>query len=258
MDLRSKNNIEKFTDKATTYARYRPPYARKLYDYLFTKIDLSPRTVIADVGAGTGLFTKGLLERGCKVVGIEPNAAMRAEFESCMGGLKGYKLVDGTDEDTHLPDHCIDMITVAQAFHWFDQERFLAEAGRILKPYGQLALVWNMQDSELPLFKDIIAVNSKHCPEFVGFSEGVDYKNPHEFDSVFMPAAVEYMVFPNDVLLTKEQFMGKQLSASFVPPVGTAEYKEYYNAISDLFIRYSNAGKIIVPFKTVCYVGTMR
>ena len=254
----TQHNIEKFTDKAVGYAKFRPPYARAFYDYLFTKIDVSAKTIIADIGAGTGLFSKGLLDRGCKVVCIEPNVAMRIELENYLGGMSGYKIVDGTAEDTRLPNDSCDMITVAQAFHWFDRERFLIEAARILKPYGKLALVWNMQDTDIPMFRELAEINRRHCPEFVGFSGGVDYKNPNEFDKVFLPGSVEYKVFNNDIFLTKEQFMGRLLSASFVPVVNTTEYKTYYNAISDLFIRHSVAGNITVPLKTVSYVGLIR
>ncbi|MCL2540449.1 MAG: class I SAM-dependent methyltransferase [Firmicutes bacterium] len=254
----NKENIEKFTDKAVGFAKYRPPYATAFFKYLLTKVNDAGNTVVADIGAGTGLFSKGLLDHGFKVVCIEPNAAMRLEASVYLSEQKGFKIIDGAAEFTNLPADRFDIVTAAQAFHLVNREAFLAEAERILKPYGKLALVWHMQDTDIALFKEIAEINHQFCAKFKGFAEGVDYKNPDEFNEMFMPGEVEYKLFDNSILLTREQFMGWIMAASFVPPVNSCEHKTYYNAISDLFIRHSVAGKITVPLKTVSYVGIIR
>jgi ubiquinone/menaquinone biosynthesis C-methylase UbiE len=98
--------------------------------------------IAADIGAGTGISSRLLAERGISVIAIEPNTEMRQ-------AAKSHELVEfreGTAEVTNLPDASVDLVTCFQSFHWFNPETSLLEFHRILKPSGQLALVWNNRD----------------------------------------------------------------------------------------------------------------
>ena len=95
---------------------------------------------MADIGAGTGIFTACLAKRFKEVTGIEPNEEMRSRF---MAALPQIPCLAGSGEASGLPERSVDLITVAQAFHWLDEEKFKAEACRILRPGGKVAIIWN-------------------------------------------------------------------------------------------------------------------
>src|SRR4030095_4583501 len=106
---------------------------------------------VADVGAGTGLLTRGLLARGFDVVAVEPNPAMREACDRYCAAFDRYRSVEGTGESMPLPAASIDLITAAQAFHWFDIDPARAECLRVLTPHGKVALIWNDRDFSDPL-----------------------------------------------------------------------------------------------------------
>jgi SAM-dependent methyltransferase len=132
-----------FSDKAQAYARARPGHPEALYVHLEQCLGIAGPLAVADVGAGTGLLTLGWLERGHRVVAVEPNAEMRAAAYALLAGNPLYRSSGGSAEATGLEAHSIDLITAAQAFHWFDLSAFRAECQRILRSRGLVALIWN-------------------------------------------------------------------------------------------------------------------
>ena len=144
--LHTLNPLGRFSDRATDYVKYRPSYPEAAIDVIVA--GLSEASVVADIGAGTGISSRLLADRGLRVLAIEPNAAMRTAATS-------YPLVDfrdGKAEDTQLVTASVNLVTCFQAFHWFNPEPTLQEFKHILKPpfatenAGQLALVWNNRD----------------------------------------------------------------------------------------------------------------
>jgi len=112
-----------FSSKVTDYVASRPDYPAALFEALRVQCHLQPGATVVDVGAGTGLLTQGLLERGFQVWAIEPNAAMRAVADRSLARYSSYRSAAGSAESLPLADLAVDLITVAQAFHWFDVER---------------------------------------------------------------------------------------------------------------------------------------
>jgi ubiquinone/menaquinone biosynthesis C-methylase UbiE len=100
-------------------------------------------TCVCGLAAGTGKLTRRLIELGASVVAVEPVEAMRQQARAT---VPAAEVVEGTAEDIPLPDGSVDVVTVAQAFHWFDADRALAEVARVLKPGGGLAILWNERD----------------------------------------------------------------------------------------------------------------
>lgn len=131
-----------FTPQADAYARARPGYPPELLELLLELLDVGPGAAVADIGAGTGLFTAELARHGLRVTAIEPNAAMRARAPA----LDGVEWHNGTFEKTHLADGSQSWIVAAQAFHWADPERALPELHRALVPRGRLTVLWNNRD----------------------------------------------------------------------------------------------------------------
>jgi SAM-dependent methyltransferase len=101
---------------------------------------------VLDLAAGTGKLTRMLTATGVAVIAVEPVEAMRRVL---VAALPGVEVLDGTAEAIPIPDGGVDAVTVAQAFHWFDAERALADIHRVLSPGGGLGLIWNAFDTSV-------------------------------------------------------------------------------------------------------------
>ncbi|MFJ2708213.1 class I SAM-dependent methyltransferase [Streptomyces sp. NPDC087428] len=136
-----------FDTAAAAYAANRPSYPPELLDAV---AELTGRpwegARVADVGAGTGLATRLLRDRGAHVIAVEPGPGMAAQFRL---GLPEVPLVIGDGDHLPLASASVDVITYAQAWHWTDQRTSVPEALRVLRPGGALALWWNDSDSTL-------------------------------------------------------------------------------------------------------------
>lgn len=128
-----------FTSQAEAYARSRPGYPPALLDQLLEYTGVRGGDPVADIGAGTGLLTRMLVDAGLRVTAVEPNAAMRANALA----LPGVTWVPGTFEDTGLPTASQRWVVAAQAFHWADPPRALPELRRVLRPGCCFTAMWN-------------------------------------------------------------------------------------------------------------------
>src|SRR5579859_6544354 len=125
-----------FSSRVADYIRSRPDYPRALFDELAASCRFAEGSMVADVGGGTGLLTKGLLQKGYRVIVVEPNSEMRQAADRLLGGNQSYSSVAGSAEAMPLGSASTDLITAAQAFHWFDVPRARTEFLRVLTPQG--------------------------------------------------------------------------------------------------------------------------
>ncbi|MGH9228769.1 MAG: class I SAM-dependent methyltransferase [Acidimicrobiales bacterium] len=139
-DPRIAPNASRFGDVAEAYESVRPLYPDAALAELAARCGLRAGTAVADLGAGTGKLTRQLAALGADVVAVEPLPGMRAALEAAVPGVR---VLDGTAEDIPLPDASVEIVTAAQAFHWFETRRALDEIARVLRPGGWLALLWN-------------------------------------------------------------------------------------------------------------------
>ncbi|MEU9093630.1 methyltransferase domain-containing protein [Streptomyces sp. NPDC048428] len=162
-----------FDRAAAQYAAARPGYPAALFDAVE---ELSGRplsgTRTIDVGAGTGISTRHLHDRGARVVAVEPGPGMAAELHR---GLPGVPLVRG--DGNHLPftTASADLITYAQSWHWTDPFRSTPEARRVLRPGGALALWWNVADRDAPW----VAAQDARLRRFFGAEAGTEDTSAH-------------------------------------------------------------------------------
>lgn len=251
------DNTKKFTGKAEVYDKYRPDYPAACFEFMAEECGLRAGDWIADIGAGTGIFTRRLAERGFRVTAIEPNADMRAAAEENLTGYEGVTVSAGSAEATGLPAQSVDCVTAAQAFHWFDTEKFRAECRRILKPGGRAVLVWNHRVPDAPQNVDTAEVFRQWCPAFTGFSGGTEFfkKADDAFSRFFQAGSMRHAVFAHDLEFCEEAFVGRGLSSSYAPKPGDEAYPAVCAALRQVFARHQKGGIIRVPNAVNCYVG---
>ena len=103
--------------------------------------DLPPAATVLDLGAGTGKLTRLLVPAFERVVAVEPAEAMRGLLTALCAGAE---VLSGTGHEIPLAEASVDAVFAAQAYHWFDDERAIAEMARVLRPRGALVLMWNL------------------------------------------------------------------------------------------------------------------
>jgi ubiquinone/menaquinone biosynthesis C-methylase UbiE len=246
------NNTEKFTGKAAIYDKARPRYAVAAIDNLYQSEGFSPRSVIADIGSGTGILTQALLERGSTVYAVESNADMRLIAEKNLSLYPSFTSVSGTAENTTLPDGSVDIVTAAQAFHWFDKNNFRLECRRILKPDGQIVLVYNHKRSGA-FTEEYEKLQAKHCPNFKSLSGSPEDK---EAVKEFFNDSYKIKTFNNNLPVSQAQFIEGNLSASYALQETDNGFADYLKDIKALFEKYADHGVLYMPYDTACYIGT--
>src|SRR5579872_908811 len=227
----------RFTSRAEAYQRYRPSYPRELLTLLERDCGLTPRSVIADVGCGTGILAQLLVEYGCEVFGVEPNAAMRAAAGDALGQDPRFHSIDGRAESTTLPDRSIDLVTAGQAFHWFDPAGARREFQRILKQPAWLVLVWNERHPGSGMQADYEAVIREWAPEKNRIDESA-------IDVVFGHRDWKLTEFPNQQQLDLQGLQGRVASSSYAPQAGTPAFLNLMEALSRIFARHQVAGRV--------------
>ena len=249
------DNTKKFDGYADDYTSGRPDYAKELIDCFYASYGFDKAAAIADIGSGTGKLSLGLLRRGSKVYCVEPNGDMRRVAEKELSAFEGFHSVCGDAENTTLDDASVDCITVAQAFHWFDVESFREECKRILKEGGRVFLIWNVRDMSDPVNADLQDVYKKYCPDFVGFSGGIEKDDARIRD--FFRGKYEYEAFSNPLVFDREKFIARSLSGSYSIKEGDENFGEYMKAVTDLFDKYENDGVVTMGNSSVAYIGTV-
>ena len=250
-DLRS---TERFSDRVADYVRYRPDYPVAMLDWLQREHGINPHWLVADVGAGTGISSKLFLDGGYRVIAVEPNEPMRRAAEQWLGDNARFSTVDGHATETHLPDHSVDLIIVAQAFHWFDQESARREFQRILKPQGLIAVIWNSRRlAGAPFLEGYEALLKTYGTDYTSVAER--YGDEPQMRAWFGAGYLGMGRFDHGQLLDFDGLRGRLMSSSYAPRAGHPQHEPMMQALRELFDRCAVNGRISFDYDTVIYVG---
>ncbi len=241
------NPLERFSDRAQDYANYRPSYPTGAIAAILDDLGEPSQLKAADVGAGTGISSRLLGDRGVSVVAIEPNQSMR---EAAVPHPH-VTFQAGTAEHTGLPDHAVDLVTCCQAFHWFDAVPALNEFARILKPGGRLALLWNDWDMDAPLttaYRQIIKTASAQ--------DYLRWERTHSIDDFFHHLQFKLhrqVSIPYHQTLSLPALIGRSISSSYMPKDGPA-YEQFLNNIAALHATWASPdGTLTLAYITCVY-----
>lgn len=247
---------QRFSDRVENYRRYRPGYPEAVIDVLMDRCHLDETSVIADIGSGTGIFTRQLLGRNLRVIAIEPNREMRQAAESLLAGYDLFSSVEGRAEASNLPDSMVDLIVSAQAFHWFQRNPARKEFARILKPCGWVALLWNQRKVQQQFQQDYDALIREQAPEY----NSVNHMNIGDevIAGFFDPQGYQNFEFANVQVFDKKGFLGRMQSSSYTPAPGCPEYPQLMAAAELLFARYAENLQVRFEYNTRLYLGTLN
>jgi ubiquinone/menaquinone biosynthesis C-methylase UbiE len=200
----------RFSAVAQDYHRYRPGYPASILDWIEATTGAGPGARAADLGCGTGIFSRLLAARGFDVIGVDPSPEMLALAREAGGGPT---YVAGDSIRTGLEAASVDLVTAAQAFHWFPVEPTLAELARILVPAGWTCALWNLRTASAfnDEFEALLHAHSREYDEQV--SDFLD--DPRARIAPALPHAVSTEV-RNDQALPWDTVIGRVRSASYV------------------------------------------
>jgi SAM-dependent methyltransferase len=228
------------------YERGRPGYAPDAVEWLVRQFDAGPGTRLVDLAAGTGKLTRELLRTGAHVVAVEPVPAMRAALgESCPGA----EVLDGTAETMPLPAESVDGVTVAQAFHWFDGERALAEIHRVLRAQGRLAVVWNVRELEQPVQWELERILDRYRGATPSHRSG---KWRQSFASTELFRAAGNERFPHVQPLDSDGLVARVASISFIAALTAPDRERVLDEVRA--IADAQGGRIDLAYHTEVFV----
>lgn len=245
---------ERFSDRVTNYVKYRPAYPASVPEQLIALGVLNDRSVLADIGSGTGLSSIVFLNKGFIVHGVEPNKEMREAGEEFLKDEEGFISHDGTAEASGLKEHSVDVIIAGQAFHWFDAEKAKAEFKRILKPGGWVVLIWN---DRRPDSTDFLRAYEDLLNMFGTDYAKVNHRNINEdhFDSFFGKGEWKTFCVGNHQDFTFEGLKGRLFSSSYVPPEDHPDSPFMISVLKKIFLRYQDEGTVRFEYDTKVYYG---
>lgn len=242
----------RFTNRVDNYVKYRPGYPQTLYHHLATHYGLTPTSLIADVGSGTGLLAKLFLAQGNPVFGIEPNEAMRHAAAQFLADYPAFISIDASAEATTLLEASVDFITAGQAFHWFDPVPTKAEFSRILRPQGFISLVWNTRHPQSAFMHEYDQLLGQWAIEYMTIRH--DHSR-EEALAWFLDEQLDAATFNNETWLDEAGLRGRVLSSSYAPLPDHPNHAPLMAGLDDLFARYQQNGQVQFLYQTELFIG---
>jgi SAM-dependent methyltransferase len=231
-----------FGSVADAYERARPGYPDGAVRWLAGD---EPCDVV-DLGAGTGKLTRSLVALGHRVTAVEPIPEMLAQLRA---SAPGAIALEGNAESIPLADGSADVVTAAQAFHWFDHAVALREIARVLRPGGRLALVWNTRDDSERWVAELTDTVIGHSEFRAG---GVDATTGRIDDSgLFGP--VERGSFAHVQPLTRVELVELVRSRSQCAVLTEEERRPVLDHVEELFDAHATDGMLAMPYVTECF-----
>lgn len=223
---------------ADDYETARPGYPEAAVRWLAG----SEAARVLDLGAGTGKLTRALVQVGHEVVAVDPSEQMLHQLQS---HAPDVEVLVGSAEAIPQPDASVDVVTAAQAFHWFDPATALPEIARVLRPGGRLALVWNQRDENVAWTVELWNYFSPDEARYVA---------PTEFGAPFGP--IETAEFGHTQQLDRDALLKLVRSRSYVAVRSPAERAALLHEVSAFYDRIAGRRGLELPYATRCFRST--
>ena len=239
-----------FSVEAETYTRGRPEYPAAMLPWLMQVMGIDAGSRAIDLGAGTGKFTKLLVQAGADVIAVEPVEAMRAQLAS---GLPQVRTLAGSAQAIPVDSVSADAVVCAQAFHWFATREALAEIHRVLKPGGRLGLVWNVRDESVDWVAAITKIITPYEGDAPRFHTG-RWREP--FPGSGFTELQETSFVHQHVGTAQEVILDRFLSVSFIaalPVQQKAKVAQELAALAASHPALRGRDTIVFPYRTQAF-----
>lgn len=247
----------RFGDRVADYVRWRPDYPPELLDWLEDDLGVTHAWVVADIGAGTGISTHMFVDAGYRVTAVEPNAAMREAAVAWLGDEPKFRAIDGRADATGLADSSVDLVTAAQAFHWFDPEDARAEFRRILRPHGLAAIWWNARRlAGTPFLDGYEALLRRYGTDYARVAER--YADDARMRAWFGRGLRGTARFDHRQRLDFDGLRGRLMSSSYAPQAGHPDHAPMLAALRGLFDATAVDGHVDMEYDTRVFAGEVR
>jgi len=252
------NTYGQYSRTVEYYSRYRPRYPQALIGWVRNECTLLPEHIVADIGSGTGQMTELFLKNGNLVYSIEPNSDMRRVAERELRAYSNLKSLDATAEATTLPDYSVDLITVGNAFHWFNHSQTRKEFFRILKPQGWVILAWNLERNNGTLF----AIAFEHFwQKFIDpaaqFQRAGERRHSDYITQFFGADHLREISFDNYQVCDFEALKGVTLSFLKSPQPDDPRYPVMLDELKALFSQHQKNGAVTLEYDTSVTYGQL-
>ena len=233
------------------YEAARPSYPPEAVAWFVEHLRIEPERTVVDLAAGTGKLTRLLAPAGANLIAAEPVAGMRATFREV---LPDIPMIATTAEQLAFRDASLDAVTVAQAFHWFDEDRALAALARALRVGGRVGLVWNARDRSVPWVDEVWSIMDrveKRAP-------WRDHENWSDSALRDMPGfgPLHAGEFRHEQVVTPTAMVQRVASVSHVAVLPTAEREAVLDEVRDVLRTDPTTrgiGKLRVPYRVDCF-----
>jgi len=247
---------QRFSNRVADYVRYRPGYPAEILPLLKAWTSFRADHVVADIGSGTGLLSKLFLDFGNRVLGVEPNAEMRAAGEEFLSQYPNFTSVAGSAESTTLPSDSVDFVAAGQAFHWFQMPAARQEFHRILKPGGRVLVIWNERLLDDTAFlREYESLLNRFGTDYAKVSESypraeqmLEFYGPNEFTSHALPNFQEFDF---------EGLSGRLRSSSYAPSPDHPQFEPMLKDLRRLFDACQQGGVVRMDYRTRVYAGKL-
>ena len=248
---------QRFSARAGAYARARPGYPDAAIAALAGALAIPPGATIVDLGCGTGLSSEAFLRAGFRVIGVEPNQAMRAHAAQLCEQQRRFAVVEGRAEATTLDAACADLLIAAQAFHWFDVPATRTEALRILRAPHLAALLWNDRRTQGSEFaRGYEALLMRYGTNYVEVQRA--HERPDRVEQFFGNDHWRTIRVAHSTPLDFDELAQRLNSASYAPPPSDARYRPMMQSLRELFVATQRDGMVGMEFETRIHFGQMQ
>lgn len=257
-----KNTQTMYNALAASYDAFRPHYPPESLGFLVTLADLDRTNTVADIGAGTGQLSLALAQYSRLVYAVDTASAMleRLQENAREQSITNIVTVDAEGENTKLPSESLDLVVLAQVFHWMNKQNALKEMHRLLKPRKPLAIIWNQSLSEGERYTlELKALVSQFNPNYVSKVDidSADFVSEIEKSGFFTPP--EIFEFPYLLEYSLEDYLGYLMSKSYVGAgIPASHTSEFMVAAYEVLLRAFPHGKVVEKHETVMLAARKR
>lgn len=244
---------QRFSSRVDNYIKYRPGYPQEVIETLKTECGLTPNSIIADIGSGTGILSEVFLKNGNTVYAVEPNPDMRAAGERLLNGYTNFRSIAGRAEATGLDGDSVDFITAGQAFHWFDRAAAKAEFTRLIRIGGWVVLIWNERLVTTPFLVDYERLLKSYSIDYTQIDHRrIDSDIIRDF---FGSGRFRLERFRNVQVFDYDGLRGRLVSSSYSPEPGHPNYEPMIAELERTFQTHQKDGNVTVEYETLVYFG---